>query len=177
MIYQLLNNVLKRGDLAGKTGTTNRYRDGWFAGYQRQLATVVWMGFDTPASMGPREYGARNALPVWIEFMGHALAGVPEAIEPPPENVALIDGEPYDKAFLPGQGFVAALDARGAMPLMAQQAGGEGGAFAAVAASGPVAARADARAAATPGAVSSDEKARILRYFVEPSDGAGGEGM
>ncbi|MEX3527238.1 MAG: transglycosylase domain-containing protein [Burkholderia sp.] len=117
-------NVLKRGDLAGKTGTTNRYRDGWFAGYQRQLATVVWMGFDTPASMGPRAYGARNALPIWIEFMGHALAGVPEAIEPLPEDVALIDGEPYDKAFLPGQGFVAALDARGAMPLMAQQAGG-----------------------------------------------------
>ncbi|MBU9195342.1 PBP1A family penicillin-binding protein [Burkholderia gladioli] len=170
-------NALKRGDLAGKTGTTNNYRDGWFAGYQRQLATVVWMGFDTPASMGPREYGARNALPVWIEFMGHALAGVPESIEAPPEDIALIDGEPYDKAFLPGQGFVAALDAQGAIPLMAQRAGGEAGAIAAVAASGPVAAHADARAASTPGVVSSDEKARILRYFAAPSEAGDGEGM
>ncbi|KVR26719.1 penicillin-binding protein [Burkholderia ubonensis] len=166
-------NTLKRGDLAGKTGTTNNYHDGWFAGYQRQLVTVVWMGFDTPVSMGPREYGWRNALPVWIEFMRHALANVPESDEPPPEDVVLIDGEPYDKSFLPGNGFVTALDARGAIPMTVH---GTVERVDAMVASGP-AAQVNAGDEATPGVVSSDEKERILHYFSEPSNAANGDGV
>ncbi|WLE62217.1 PBP1A family penicillin-binding protein [Burkholderia plantarii] len=154
-------NVLKRHDLAGKTGTTNRYRDGWFAGYQRELATVVWMGFDTPASMGAREYGSRNALPVWIEFMRHALANVPEQPDAVPDEIAFVGGEPYDLHFMPDAGFVAALDAQGRMPSVTPRAALPETARQAVGAGG---------AAAMPGVVSSDEKARILRYFSGPGD-------
>jgi penicillin-binding protein 1A len=69
---------LGRGDLAGKTGTTNDQRDGWFAGYSPQLVAVAWIGFDQPKSLGPGETGAQSALPIWQEFMGRALAGAPQ---------------------------------------------------------------------------------------------------
>ena len=99
-------NALKRRDIAGKTGTTNAYRDGWFAGFQPDLATVAWMGFDAPRSMGPREYGSRNALPIWVDFMRAALATVKESPVAAPAGITLIDGEPYDDAHLPGSGFI-----------------------------------------------------------------------
>jgi penicillin-binding protein 1A len=67
--------ALGRADLAGKTGTTNDQMDAWFAGFQRNLTAVVWMGFDLPRSLGPNETGAVAALPVWISYMGAALKG------------------------------------------------------------------------------------------------------
>jgi len=70
--------VLQRKDLAGKTGTTNEQRDAWFAGFNRQLVTIAWVGFDNPRSLGERETGARAALPMWIDYMRAALAGIPE---------------------------------------------------------------------------------------------------
>ena len=70
--------VLERGDLAGKTGTTNEQRDAWFSGYNADLAATVWAGFDQPASLGRREYGSTVALPIWIDFVGAALEGKPE---------------------------------------------------------------------------------------------------
>ena len=71
-------NVLGRRDLSGKTGTSNDFRDAWFGGFNGDLATVVWVGYDDDLPLGPGEEGSRTALPIWIQFMGAALAGVPE---------------------------------------------------------------------------------------------------
>jgi penicillin-binding protein 1A len=70
--------ALGRSDLAGKTGTTNDQMDAWFAGFQRNLTAVVWVGFDLPRSLGPNETGAVAALPIWISYMGTLLRNVPE---------------------------------------------------------------------------------------------------
>ena len=79
--------TLRRPDLYGKTGTTNDSMDAWFGGFQPTLTTVVWIGYDTPRKLGNRETGGGLALPVWIEFMAHALRGVPVAEAQPPEDV------------------------------------------------------------------------------------------
>jgi penicillin-binding protein 1A len=78
---------LGRRDLAGKTGTTNDFVDGWFCGYQPSLVGVAWMGFDQPKTLGKNQTGGRIALPVWIEYMGKVLKGVPEAQRTVPEGV------------------------------------------------------------------------------------------
>lgn len=69
---------LKRGDIAGKTGTTNDRRDAWFCGFNSALVGTAWVGFDQEKSLGPGEEGSRTALPMWIYFMAEALKGVPE---------------------------------------------------------------------------------------------------
>jgi len=69
--------ALGRKDLAGKTGTTNDQRDAWFNGYNPDLVTEVWLGFDQLKPLGNRETAAQAALPVWIDFMKVALAGKP----------------------------------------------------------------------------------------------------
>lgn len=81
-----VQTVLRRPDLYGKTGTTNDVLDAWFAGYQPGLAAVVWMGYGKPRSLGDHGSGARLALPIWLDYMGVALKGVPVAAppEPPP---------------------------------------------------------------------------------------------
>jgi penicillin-binding protein 1A len=62
----------------GKTGTTQDYTDAWFIGFTPQLTSGVWIGFDDKQiSLGKKETGARAALPVWLEFMQSALAGMP----------------------------------------------------------------------------------------------------
>lgn len=68
-----------RGDIGGKTGTTNDAKDAWFAGFNAKLVTVAWVGFDQPTTLGRREYGGVAALPIWTDFMGNALKGTPEA--------------------------------------------------------------------------------------------------
>jgi penicillin-binding protein 1A len=78
---------LGRSDLAGKTGTTNDQMDAWFAGFQRHLTAVVWMGFDLPKSLGPNETGAVAALPIWIGYMGQVLKDVPQEAPVAPEGV------------------------------------------------------------------------------------------
>ncbi len=70
--------AIGRSDLSGKTGTSNDFRDAWFGGFNADLATVVWVGYDDDLPLGPREEGSRTALPIWIEFMRAALADVPE---------------------------------------------------------------------------------------------------
>ena len=69
--------ALGRDDIGGKTGTTNEAKDAWFAGFHPTNATVVWMGFDQPATMGRREYGGVAALPVWMDFMKAQLEDTP----------------------------------------------------------------------------------------------------
>ncbi|PKL52244.1 MAG: penicillin-binding protein [Nitrospira bacterium HGW-Nitrospira-1] len=64
--------------VAGKTGTTNDYKDAWFAGYTPNLAASVWVGFDNLKSLGAQETGARAAAPIWVSFMNNALKGEPE---------------------------------------------------------------------------------------------------
>ena len=68
-----------RGDLGGKTGTTNDAKDAWFAGFNGKLVSIAWVGFDQPSTLGRREYGGVAALPIWTNFMGDALKGTPEA--------------------------------------------------------------------------------------------------
>ncbi len=69
---------LGRGDLAGKTGTTNDQRDAWFSGFNDRLAATVWVGRDSFEKLGRREVGGVAALPVWVDFMKVALQGMPE---------------------------------------------------------------------------------------------------
>ena len=76
-----------REDLAGKTGTTNNFRDAWFSGFNQDVVTSVWIGFDTPRDLGARESGARAALPIWIDYMEVALQGKPEKSLQIPENI------------------------------------------------------------------------------------------
>jgi len=81
--------VLKRADLAGKTGSTNDHRDAWFTGYNDAVVASAWVGFDDFSSLGRAngigEFGAQAALPMWISFMRETLKGVPEKpFEMPP---------------------------------------------------------------------------------------------
>ncbi|NLO80900.1 MAG: penicillin-binding protein 1A [Xanthomonadaceae bacterium] len=85
---------LGRSDLAGKTGTTNDQRDGWFGGFTPHLAVAAWVGFDQSHPMGAGETGARNALPMWLEFMRVALDGVPEQPMPLPEGLVTVRIDP-----------------------------------------------------------------------------------
>jgi penicillin-binding protein 1A len=79
--------VLKRGDIYGKTGTTNDSMDAWFAGYNHSLTAVTWIGYDTPRKLGDRETGGGLSLPVWITYMQHALKNVPVSGMPVPAGV------------------------------------------------------------------------------------------
>ncbi|MEW6513804.1 MAG: penicillin-binding protein 1A [Pseudomonadota bacterium] len=83
--------VLKRPDLAGKTGTTNDYVDAWFCGYQPSLVGIAWMGFDQPKRLGSGETGGRAALPIWIDFMQVALKDVPEIQSAMPDGMVRVD--------------------------------------------------------------------------------------
>jgi penicillin-binding protein 1A len=98
VMYNIMQDVIRGGtgaramslgrtDLAGKTGTTNDQMDAWFAGFQRNLTCVVWVGFDLPHSLGPSETGAVAALPIWISYIGAVLKTLPEDSPPVPEGV------------------------------------------------------------------------------------------
>ncbi|WP_328983719.1 penicillin-binding protein 1A [Thiorhodovibrio winogradskyi] len=82
--------VLNRPDIGGKTGTTNDSRDSWFAGYQPELATVVWMGMDDNRPLGSGEWGGTAALGVWIDFMREALADIPVATIKQPADMVQV---------------------------------------------------------------------------------------
>ena len=82
---------LGRGDLAGKTGTTNDQVDAWFCGYNANLVAVAWIGYDQPRSLGSKETGAQAALPMWMMYMDKVLKGLPEAASPVPDGVVLVN--------------------------------------------------------------------------------------
>jgi penicillin-binding protein 1A len=100
--------TLKRPDLYGKTGTTNDSMDAWFAGFHPTLTAIVWIGYDTPRKLGDRETGGGLSLPVWIEFMQHALRGVPVQEYKAPEGVVNSGGYWMFEEFAHGNG-VASL--------------------------------------------------------------------
>lgn len=86
--------ALNRGDIAGKTGTTNDQKDAWFSGFSPDVVTTVWVGFDQPKTMGRFETGGRAALPIWIDFMEQALISHPEKPETIPEGIVRIKINP-----------------------------------------------------------------------------------
>jgi penicillin-binding protein 1A len=103
LITSMMEDVVKYGTgwkakalgrpVAGKTGTTNEYRDAWFVGYTTDLVSVVWVGFDDMRSLGPMETGARAASPIWVSFMKNVSDSEPREFTPPDNGIVscLID--------------------------------------------------------------------------------------
>ncbi|HEX4918308.1 MAG TPA: penicillin-binding protein 1A [Limnobacter sp.] len=104
--------VLNRGDIVGKTGTTNDSHDAWFAGYNPDIAAVAWVGYDQPRNLGARETGGGLALPIWIDYMRVALSDMPEKPQVVPAGIEFIDGNYYYAEYTPGQG-IARIDVGG----------------------------------------------------------------
>ena len=96
--------TLKRPDVYGKTGTTNDSNDAWFAGWQKELVGVVWLGYDQPRKLGDRETGGGLSLPVWIDYMGYALKNVPVSEPEAPAGVVNVGGEWYYDEYAHGTG-------------------------------------------------------------------------
>ena len=105
-------STLRRPDIYGKTGTTNDAMDAWFAGYQPNLAAVVWIGYDTPRKLGDRETGGGLSLPVWISFMETALRSFPVSELPVPGGLVNIGGDWVYEEYAKG-GSVTSLGAGG----------------------------------------------------------------
>lgn len=74
-------------EVAGKTGSTNGYYDGWFIGYTPQIVTGVWVGFDKERSIGKGEVGGRSALPIWVDYMKVAHEGLPQTSFQVPDGI------------------------------------------------------------------------------------------
>ncbi len=115
LTIRLMQEVLRTGtaasagrlspNLAGKTGTTNENTDAWFIGGSPDLMAAVWVGFDTPASLGRRQTAASVALPIWTQFFGRALGHVPDREFPVPAGITFARVDPSTgKAVPPGSG-------------------------------------------------------------------------
>jgi penicillin-binding protein 1A len=99
-MVSLLQGVVERGTgwrakklgrkLAGKTGTSNDQRDAWFLGFSEDLVAGVFVGFDQPQTLGSSETGSRAAAPIWVDFMGEALKGVPKREFNQPEGLVTV---------------------------------------------------------------------------------------
>ncbi len=95
---------LGRADLAGKTGTTNGPTDAWFSGYNRDIVTTVWLGFDQNEYLGRKEYGGTAALPIWMDYMGFALNGKPLREWEQPNGMTMVRIDPLSGLLArPGQ--------------------------------------------------------------------------
>ena len=79
--------ALHRGDISGKTGTTNEARDTWFNGFNRNIVATVWVGYDQERPLGEGEEGSRTAVPIWIDFMREALRDQPDRMRPMPAGL------------------------------------------------------------------------------------------
>jgi len=82
--------ALGRDDLAGKTGSTNDHRDAWFVGFNGDLSTAVWVGFDDYTSLGHGEFGAKAALPIWMDYTAAALKDLPPSTLPMPPGISTV---------------------------------------------------------------------------------------
>jgi len=100
---------LNRSDIGGKTGTTNDFKDAWFSGFNHDLVTSVWVGFDQPRTLGKKESATKVALPIWIDFMEIALNETSQTSIAKPDNIKSNDNDVYivsnrpeyeDKAFV-----------------------------------------------------------------------------
>ncbi len=86
--------VLERSDIAGKTGTTNGPMDAWFSGYNPDLVTTTWVGFDNYTPLGRNEFGGTASLPIWIDFMRVALSDKPVRERPVPPGIVHVRIDP-----------------------------------------------------------------------------------
>jgi penicillin-binding protein 1A len=115
LMYTMLKDVIKRGtgkralalnrtDLAGKTGTTNDQKDAWFSGFNNNLVANVWVGFDSPRTLGRSAFGSNTALPIWVEYMRTALADMEDSPLKRPDGLVSvrIDPDTGNRAY-PGQ--------------------------------------------------------------------------
>lgn len=113
--YQMVNileGVVERGTgrrakaigkpVAGKTGTSNDSRDAWFLGFTPDFAVGVYVGFDTPRTLGKKETGSSAALPIFVDFMQQAIADKPPTPFRVPSGVRLVRVD-SDSGLLPGQ--------------------------------------------------------------------------
>jgi penicillin-binding protein 1A len=85
---------LGRGDLAGKTGTTNDHFDAWFTGYSPKQVAIAWIGYDKPQRLGRAETGAGAALPIWMDYMGAVLKNTPDEVMTMPPGVMTVNIDP-----------------------------------------------------------------------------------
>lgn len=154
-ITSMMEGVVQRGTgtaaralnrpVAGKTGTTNDYKDAWFVGFTPELAVGVYVGYDQPRSMGSASTGGGMAVPIFTNFMAKALQGKPAtpfntpsgmttAWINPDSGVKVFEGQSgIREAFKPGTGpnlmtsvigvDIAAYDAYQRDLLMQQQYG------------------------------------------------------
>lgn len=108
--------ALQRSDIAGKTGTTNDSKDVWFDGYAPNLATVVWVGYDQPKSLG-RQYGATLALPIWVDFMKSALVNIPQTRLSMPDGITAVPEATWrgDTEYYYSDGPIGDVEASGAV--------------------------------------------------------------
>ncbi|MDG2060303.1 MAG: PBP1A family penicillin-binding protein [SAR86 cluster bacterium] len=81
---------LNRSDFSAKTGTTNDAESTWFTGFNDHIVTTVWVGFDTPKSLGNREFGSTTALPIWLDFMTPIIQEIPLNNSLPPNGLVSI---------------------------------------------------------------------------------------
>ncbi|HVR70769.1 MAG TPA: PBP1A family penicillin-binding protein [Vicinamibacteria bacterium] len=132
LLTSLLRGVVERGTamraralkrpVAGKTGTTNDYTDGWFIGFEPALAAGVWVGFDEKKeSLGRGQDGGRTALPIWLEFFAEAMKDAPLEDFAVPANIVFVPVDAAGQPAPPGaqgvrmEAFVAGTQPR-AMP-------------------------------------------------------------
>ncbi|MHC9511508.1 penicillin-binding protein 1A [Kangiella sp. M94] len=122
------SSLLKRNDLAGKTGTANDYKDAWFSGFNREVVATSWVGFsDHRRSLGQYEYGGRAALPIWATFMEQVLEGTSskEMIQPPGVVSTKIDPETGKLAALGQTNAIFEFFRDDTVPTEVAQQGGE----------------------------------------------------
>ena len=137
-ITHMLEGVIERGTamvvrsvgvpLAGKTGTTNDYKDAWFVGFSPNLTVGIYIGFDQPMSMGHGETGGQNAAPIFRDFMAEAVGKQPPVPFRVPPGIRMVrvdlkSGQPsatgavleaFKAGTEPGSGYVARGDGWGA---------------------------------------------------------------
>ncbi|MDB5410347.1 MAG: penicillin-binding protein [Rhodospirillales bacterium] len=103
-MVSILQGVIERGTgrivgsvgkpLAGKTGTTSDYRDNWFMGFSPDLVAGAFVGFDDNRTLGEKEEGARNAAPIFRDFMAAALKDKPATGFRIPPGIRLVRVNP-----------------------------------------------------------------------------------
>jgi penicillin-binding protein 1A len=76
---------------AGKTGTTNDFHDGWFVGMTTRVVVGVWVGFDRPAPIAKDAFGARVALPIWVDFIKRTSSRLPPGPFPVPAGLRALE--------------------------------------------------------------------------------------
>jgi penicillin-binding protein 1A len=130
LLTSMLQSVIKEGTgkdalvlpklLAGKTGTTNDFRDAWFIGFSPNFAVGVYVGMDDHRSMGRGEFGAHAALPVWIDIMKQALPLLPDTQFAIPDDVVEVRVDPKTGLRTPmdSSNFAVEIFKKGELPLL-----------------------------------------------------------